>query len=70
MPQQRTIALSTLARIIDNFKKGRFDNCFGPETNLLTQLIQADLVTLLRTGKSNHTESLKNSQKGSYANSF
>jgi hypothetical protein len=51
MPQQRTIALSTLARIIDNFKKGRFDNCFGPETNLLNQLIQADLVTLLRTGK-------------------
>ena len=51
IPQQKTIALSTLSRIIENFKKGRFDSCFGPETNLLNQLIQADLVTLLRTGK-------------------
>ncbi len=40
IPQQKTIALSTLSRIIENFKKGRFDNCFGPETNLLNQLIQ------------------------------
>ena len=47
-PQQKTIALTTLAKIIENFKKGRFDNCFGPDTNLLNQLIQVSLSCKLR----------------------
>ena len=40
IPQQKTIALETLAKVIENYKKGRFDSCFRPETNLLSQLIQ------------------------------
>ena len=62
-PQQRCIAFDTLSNIIKNAKHGRFDHCFGlvPEdkiktdndikesyVNILVELLEADLVTLLR----------------------
>ena len=61
-PKQRSIAIDTLSNIIKNSKQGRFDYCFelSPEkikndqdiknkhVNILVELLEADLVTLLR----------------------
>ena len=51
--QQAGIAMQTLANVIKNERHGRFVGCFGNE-NILTQLLDADLVTVMRVGMDNH----------------
>ena len=74
-PKQRSIAFDTLSNITQKSKEGRYDFCFGtkPETNtenendireshinVLVELLDADIVTLLRLtiDESAHTSAL------------
>ena len=51
--QQAGIAMQTLANVIKNERHGRFVGCFGSQ-NILTQLLDADLVTVMRVAMDNH----------------
>ena len=51
--QQAGIAMQTLANVIKNERHGRFVSCFGSQ-NILTQLLDADLVTVMRVAMDNH----------------
>ena len=73
-PKQRSIAFDTLSNIIKNSKNGRFDYCFelssekvrndqdikNKHVNVLVELLEADLVTLLRLAldEAAHTSSI------------
>ena len=74
-PQQRCIAFDTLGHVIKNAKEGRYDYCFGTTSddnirsdqdikdkyvNILIELLEADLVTLLRLAldEAAHTSSV------------
>ena len=51
--QQSSIALKTLANIIKNERQGRFLGCFD-NLSLVNELLEADLVTILRVSMDNH----------------
>ena len=74
-PKQRSIAFDTMSNVIKNSKEGRFDFCFGTKSkinannekdikdshvNVLVELLDADLVTILRLtiDESAHTSAL------------
>ena len=74
-PKQRSIAFDTLSNIIQKSKEGRYDFCFGTKLqtntendndikeshiNVLVELLEADIVTLLRLtiDESAHTSAL------------
>ena len=51
--QQASVAIQTLANVIKNERHGRFISCFD-RTNILTELLDADLTSVLRIALDNH----------------
>ena len=50
--QQASLAIQTLGNVIRNERQGRFVSCFG--TNILIELLNADLISVLRVAMDNH----------------
>ena len=50
--QQASLAIQTLGSVIRNERHGRFVSCFG--TNILIELLNADLISVLRIAMDNH----------------